>query len=141
MSLAMCDVDGFKDVNDTYGHPAGDLLLQTVAERLQTAVRPGDLVARISGDEFVLVLNGADAVTASRIADRVLAQVARPLSLTVAGMMVPSLSVGVATHETCDTVHDLYARADQAMYQAKRAGGNRSSGHLNFVMSSPVAAE
>lgn len=127
VSLAMCDIDGFKQVNDTYGHPDGDLLLQTVAKRLQVAVRPGDFVARISGDEFVIILHDADAGVALRIADRVLAQAGRPLTLLEGGVLAPSLSVGVATYVTGETAHDLYARADQVMYRAKRAGGHRAA--------------
>lgn len=125
VSLAMCDLDGFKQVNDRYGHPCGDLLLQTVARRLQDAVRPGDLVARVSGDEFVIVLHDSDAEAASQVADRVLAQVSGPLRLLEGDLMVPTISVGVAAYHPGDGPHDLYDRADRAMYHAKRAGGNR----------------
>lgn len=140
VSLAMCDLDMFKQINDTHGHLSGDLLLQTVAGRLRDAVRPGDLVARVSGDEFVIVLHDTDTAVATRIVDRVRARAGQPLTLPDGNVVVPSLSVGVATYHDGDAPQDLYARADRAMYRAKRAGGNRIS-HLSPMLPASVGRD
>ena len=121
----LLDLDRFKEVNDTLGHPAGDQLLQTVAHRLAHSVRPGDLVARLGGDEFAVLLPVIrSAGTAREIAARLRAALAEPLRLD--GMILDiEASVGIATFPADATdVEQLMQRADVAMYLAKenRAG-------------------
>ncbi len=122
--LMYLDLDNFKPVNDNYGHHAGDQVLREVAQRLRACVRRSDTVARVSGDEFVLVLEDlAAAAEAEAVADKVLASFARPI---VSGehAFVLGCSIGlVAMDPDCDVDHAL-ARADSAMYQAKRDGKN-----------------
>ena len=125
--LALIDVDHFKTINDTFGHPEGDRVLLELARTLSSTVRPTDLVARYGGDEFVVML--AD-TTASQSQDR-LRQIMTKLGTTVVGTpdVMPSitltLSIGVTDWAADDEMADLVGRADQAMYEAKRGGKNR----------------
>jgi diguanylate cyclase (GGDEF)-like protein/PAS domain S-box-containing protein len=117
------DLDGFKQVNDTHGHDAGDALLVTVADSLRRCVLGGDTVGRMGGDEFAVVLNRvASADDAVSVAKRILGDLARPV--TVNGVEVrPRASIGVALAEPGRSETDeVLHRADTAMYHAKRAG-------------------
>jgi diguanylate cyclase (GGDEF)-like protein/PAS domain S-box-containing protein len=128
-SLAVCylDLDGFKEVNDCFGHRSGDQLLIEVAERLKGCVRSGDTIARLGGDEFVLVLVGFDhAVENEHILDRILGSLVVPFSLDGNTVRI-SASIGVAMYrENANNDLDSMLRyADHAMYIAKQAGRNR----------------
>ena len=116
----LLDLDRFKEVNDTLGHPAGDQLLQTVAHRLTHSVRPGDLVARLGGDEFAVLLPVIrSAATAREVAARLRAALAEPLRLDGMTLHVEA-SVGIAICPgDADDVELLLQRADVAMYLAK----------------------
>jgi diguanylate cyclase (GGDEF)-like protein/PAS domain S-box-containing protein len=123
-ALMLLDVDHFKTINDTLGHKAGDAVLVTIAARCGTAARPDDLVARIGGDEFAVLLANAnaDAATADRIAERVCALLARPLQVDGA-VVRPTASIGVAAADAgAPSVDALLHDADTAMYAAKAAG-------------------
>jgi diguanylate cyclase (GGDEF)-like protein len=119
MALFYCDLDDFKQVNDRLGHNAGDQLLTAVAQRLKSAVRDEDVVARIGGDEFAIVVeNVRDLVEVHELAARVRALSAAPL--TLAGQeLTPSVSVGVALLTDPSRADDLVHEADLAMYAAK----------------------
>ncbi|GGM08771.1 GGDEF domain-containing protein [Nakamurella endophytica] len=121
------DLDGFKSINDTAGHAAGDDVLVQVAGRLTRALRPGDTVARLGGDEFVVVCETLDDVTvAQRIAQRILDAVRRPYQHGNQVLRL-SASVGICLSETdgTSTAAQLLNAADQAMYRAKDAGRDR----------------
>lgn len=124
VAILFCDLDGFKRVNDDHGHRAGDELLVAVAGRLRTVLRTQDTLARVSGDEFVILcehLLGAD--RADRIARRTLAVFDAPFRIAQASAPVEiGMSVGVALAGD-DTLASAMARADAAMYRAKRQGG------------------
>jgi len=126
--VAVCylDLDGFKAVNDTRGHAAGDELLTEVARRLKAWVREGDTVARLGGDEFVLLLLGLESVDqCEEILARVNHAIAEPVFLSGTPVSV-SASIGVALFPDTDGDADTLLRyADQAMYGAKEAGKNR----------------
>jgi diguanylate cyclase (GGDEF)-like protein len=126
LAVLFLDVDRFKVVNDSLGHPAGDELLRTLAGRLQKSMRPGDTVARFSGDEFVILCEGlAELHDLIRVADRILEAVASPVSVARRQMRVTG-SIGIAVAATGNDDGDALIRdADAAMYQAKRQGGAR----------------
>ena len=118
-ALLYFDLDGFKNVNDTYGHHTGDALLQGVARRLGAVKREGDIFFRAGGDEFALFLPNADLQAALATAERVAGQLAEPFEL--AGTMhTVGVSIGVAVMLSEEaSVEDLLKRADKAMYAAK----------------------
>ena len=126
--LAICflDLDGFKKINDVYGHASGDRVLCEVATRLKLIVRDGDTVARLGGDEFVLLLWGLDQIDeCKRTLNRIIEEIARPIVLS---RQLTSLtaSVGIALFPNDGTdQQELLARADSAMYRSKLTGGNR----------------
>jgi len=121
------DLDAMKQVNDVYGHDAGDALIVSVAHRLTATAREGDLVARIGGDEFaVLALVPADRLTrsaAAAIGERFRTALAEPDAALPPGIHAHA-SVGVSAGGADAVAHTLFTAADMAMYQAKRAGGN-----------------
>jgi diguanylate cyclase (GGDEF)-like protein/PAS domain S-box-containing protein len=121
LAVAFLDLDGFKLVNDTYGHDAGDIVLRATALRLRSIVRRADTVARIGGDEFVFVFEPNDA-TSHRLIQRVDQALAAPIPLTSTSTVRCPASIGVA--DTCTVGYDrsaLLAAADAAMYEVKRA--------------------
>ena len=126
--MLFCDLDGFKAVNDEWGHGVGDELLRQVAERLRGAVRPTDTVGRLGGDEFAVVLAGANrANEAVAVAARVLGQFTEPFRVGDRDLLVTA-SVGVATHSgPAGDGEQLLASADAAMYEAKSRGRNQIS--------------
>jgi diguanylate cyclase (GGDEF)-like protein len=132
------DIDGFKELNDTMGHAAGDGLLRTVAERLQTTVRAQDAVGRMSGDEFVVLFEANPDEPIEALADRLNRVVREPISLTPGAAPVrATASIGIA-YGRYATADDLLRDADIALYQAKRAGKDR---HVLFSASAEVATE
>ena len=125
MAVCYLDLDGFKAINDTWGHDAGDNVLVDVAYRLRNALRGGDTVARLGGDEFVLLLLGlASPAEADEAVGRLLALIAEPI-VSLPRPTVVSGSMGVTLFPNDDSDPDALLRhADQAMYQAKQAGKN-----------------
>src|SRR4051794_37287006 len=120
------DLDGFKPVNDTYGHEAGDALLRTVADRLRGCLRPADTAARLGGDEFVVLLNGPiDRFGVARVVERIRSQLDVPVALGDGVITTVGASIGIALGgiDTSDA-DSLVRNADIAMYAAKRALGN-----------------
>ncbi|MEA5400911.1 PAS domain S-box protein [Synechococcus sp. BA-124 BA4] len=124
-AVLFCDLDNFKEINDTFGHGPGDELLRTVAARIRSGLRSGDMAARIGGDELVVVLQGVrglgDAVT---IAEKLRRAVAEPI-LTSAGSLSITLSIGVTMVRPGENPDAIITRADHAMYRAKQTGRNQ----------------
>jgi diguanylate cyclase (GGDEF)-like protein len=125
-SICFIDLDGFKTVNDVLGHEAGDTVLATVAERLRAEVRETDIVARIGGDEFVLLLSDVDDMTdPTLVAARVIARICQPIDVG-SGVATVGASAGVyVARDPEDTPERVMRRADTAMYEAKRLGKGR----------------
>lgn len=122
LAVLFIDLDGFKVVNDRFGHDLGDLLLQTIAGRLQACARTGDTVARLGGDEFILLLEDADAGTALGAARRIAARLDAPLVLG-GRLITVTASIGIACKSSpLDQAEELLKNADVAMYVAKRRG-------------------
>ncbi|KCZ94030.1 PleD family two-component system response regulator [Hyphomonas johnsonii] len=128
VSIVMCDIDYFKSVNDTYGHDAGDEVLQEVAGRLRENVRPMDVVCRPGGEEFMVIMPDTPGDLACAAAERIRRAVASQPFMVSGGKreITITLSAGVATiRGPDDTIADITKRADTALYQAKMGGRNR----------------
>jgi diguanylate cyclase (GGDEF)-like protein len=127
LTLALLDLDNFKRINDSYGHQIGDEVLRKVASRLISAVRGNDMVCRIGGDEFLIVMMETDAAAANQIAERIRRAITDTAVPTRDGMLPMSVSVGCTVRQPKDTatVEALLERADQALLQSKAAGRNR----------------
>jgi diguanylate cyclase (GGDEF)-like protein len=117
--VVFCDLDGFKEINDRFGHLVGDQLLVEVARRLETSVRETDSVARLGGDEFLILLNAAAPGHVDGILDRISAALSRPFYLRGEAVRLGA-SLGLAETVDGDDPDELIQRADLAMYRAKR---------------------
>jgi diguanylate cyclase (GGDEF)-like protein len=129
-SLLFLDLNGFKAVNDGFGHSAGDRLLQEVAQRLCSGVRQMDMVARLSGDEFVVLLDNTDAIVAQHVADKLAALISTPVQMEgITNPIIVIPSVGVASYPDDGlTELQLLTCADLRMYAAKRNAKALSDG-------------
>ena len=128
LGLVMCDIDHFKRVNDSYGHPAGDAVLKEVSRRIAMSVRQADIAVRYGGEEFMLILPETDMNQLALIGEKIRQAVtAAPVALGAVGVSLPlTISVGVATfHPDSDSSESLIARADAALYRAKAGGRDR----------------
>jgi diguanylate cyclase (GGDEF)-like protein len=126
LGIVYIDLDDFKQVNDSFGHPTGDALLVDVAERLRRCTRPDDTIARLGGDEFAMLLDGLHGDDAELLARRVVTELARPFHVDGRTVRI-SASVGVAVHRPDQgrgRAGDLMRDADIAMYNAKSGGKN-----------------
>jgi diguanylate cyclase (GGDEF)-like protein/PAS domain S-box-containing protein len=124
VALLLLDLDGFKAVNDSFGHAVGDELLLAVARRLSACLRSQDIAARLGGDEFAMLLESIDDEEASDVAERILAALAEPFVLRRAHVVVTA-SIGLVHAGRGRRTEDLLRDADVAMYQAKGAGKNQ----------------
>ena len=125
LAVLLVDLDGFKQVNDSLGHDAGDELLKVVAERFESELRPSDTLARLGGDEFAVLIDGAHESQASSVAIRLLGSLAEPVWIAGRELSVGA-SIGVALHPGGTArSEDLLRHADVAMYAAKEAGRGR----------------
>jgi diguanylate cyclase (GGDEF)-like protein len=126
LAVVVADLDWFKDVNDQHGHPAGDAVLRQFAVLLHETVRDVDLAGRWGGEEFVLVLPGTDLMGGAQLAERIRLALADQIVLAADGTpILVTASFGVAATPPAKSAPELFAAADAAMYQAKRAGKNR----------------
>lgn len=128
LALALIDVDNFKSLNDSYGHQLGDEILRIVGRALLAATREGDIIGRMGGDEFILVIRDEDLAGAKLIAERVRRSVvdcdlSQVLGKGVVGGV--TASIGIALYGRGDSLPAIYERADQNLFEAKRAGRNQ----------------
>ncbi|AZI44070.1 diguanylate cyclase [Deinococcus psychrotolerans] len=124
-AVGFIDLDGFKNINDTLGHDAGDALLIQVGQRLKRAVRGMDIVARLAGDEFVMLLPGVESDEALAIVAQRALEVFQSAYALQGGPVLMGASLGFVRHTPDETSTALLARADQLMYNAKRGGKNK----------------
>jgi diguanylate cyclase (GGDEF)-like protein len=128
LAVVLADLDDFKDVNDRFGHQAGDVVLREFAGLLRENLRDIDLAGRWGGEEFLLLLPGTDVEGAARVAERVRQALHHRILLSVEGEPIPvTASFGIAEYPTADSAPALFAAADAALYEAKRQGKNRVS--------------
>lgn len=127
VGVIMADFDHFKDINDTYGHMAGDLVLRIVADRMRSSIRSFDSIGRYGGEEFLVVLPGCDENGATASAERLRACVSGDLIDTPEGMIPVTVSLGVTASggKIMKDVNGVIRDADEALYRAKRNGRNR----------------
>ncbi|MBI4349516.1 MAG: GGDEF domain-containing protein [Elusimicrobia bacterium] len=130
VSILMLDLDDFKKINDTHGHLFGDQVLREVTETIAANIRQADVLGRYGGEEFVVIMPGADAATALRVAERVRLAVSRsPVSPPHSQPVPVRVSIGFATSAGRDiAARSLLHEADENLYRAKNAGKNRTVG-------------
>jgi diguanylate cyclase (GGDEF)-like protein len=126
LAFAMIDVDHFKQVNDTHGHPGGDLVLRTLSQHLQKRLRRTDVIGRYGGEEFAVVLADADVGNAQVVVDGIRASFGEKEHEVGGARFRVTLSCGIATFPRIREVPRMVELADKALYQAKRGGRNRA---------------
>src|SRR5205085_4733073 len=141
LSVAIIDLDHFKRVNDRYGHATGDDVLRAVARILLDNIRSSDLLARMGGEEFVVLYNGTGIAVATEACERLRHAVEGFDWSHVAPGLTQTISVGVCEAADSPDVRDLVERADAALYRAKRGGRNRVQvvGAAGYIEASSIA--
>ena len=144
LSLVMLDIDKFKDINDKYGHSAGDYILKTLVTCIDETARGSDMLFRYGGEEFVLILSGTDTEGAKRIAERLRSALETYPFVYDRQEIAMTASFGVASLKTQDDSKKLFNKADAALYQAKNAGRNQVHYYvtpkINTMTDVPVSA-
>jgi diguanylate cyclase (GGDEF)-like protein len=137
LAVLMADLDHFKRINDTYGHRVGDVVIREAARRIQEAARRYDLVGRVGGEEFLIILPGCDDVSAAEIAERIRFMIGGDPIESHAGPLSITISIGVATwtNDIPALPHLLWETADQALYRVKQNGRNG----IEFAVLPPIA--
>lgn len=125
LAALMIDIDHFKKVNDCHGHPAGDAVIKQLAKTLKTNVRDSDIVARMGGEEFAILLPESSAEDAAKFADRVCHLIADTDCIYEGKKIQYTVSVGMSILQPAQNLEDLLGHADKALYQAKEYGRNR----------------
>lgn len=125
-ALMFLDLDGFKSVNDTYGHLMGDNLLVAIAEKIKNKVRKNDIVARLGGDEFLILLSDIESIESVKsVGIKLVEEIAKPIEIDGVSLRV-TVSIGIAMFdENVKDTNELIKNADEAMYFAKRSGKNK----------------
>lgn len=128
LSLIMLDIDLFKEINDAYGHPIGDQVIQFVASKAKSLLRKEDIIARVGGEEYVVLLPNTNGKAAKLIAEKIRAAIdSECITGDWSGVIYPKISLGISTYVEGDSeFHEIYARSDRALYQAKFTGRNKS---------------
>jgi diguanylate cyclase (GGDEF)-like protein len=132
LSILFVDLDRFKQVNDTYGHPTGDAVLIATANIILEVVRDSDCVARYGGEEFLIILPGLGSEGARKIGERLLLRLQSSRHPVAGGTVITTASLGLATHHPTTpfrTAADLLEAADRSVYAAKKRGRNRLVAH------------
>jgi diguanylate cyclase (GGDEF)-like protein len=128
-AVMIVDLDHFKSINDRYGHPAGDAVLKLFADLINSVARRSDIIGRIGGEEFAVVLPGAATAEGLEFAERLQHAISRAVLKFKGAAIRYRVSIGLTEFDTDseDNIDDLLARADLALYQAKQAGRNQTA--------------
>jgi diguanylate cyclase len=135
-ALILADIDRFKDINDRYGHPVGDKIIQIIADIFQTSIRMDMFVARTGGEEFALIVEGASEDATYDIAERIRVLIEQtPFTSSQTGMNygTVTVSMGICMASEAEGPEDLYTKADRALYRSKVAGRNRVTRHSTMA--------
>lgn len=141
VSLLLCDVDHFKNINDTHGHATGDSVLREVGRVLRKSARKGDILGRLGGEEFAVLLPDTNPREAHECAERLRVAIAQNRFANLARSQQVTASFGVGTLKSTDTWTSLYKRVDARLYEAKRAGRNRTVAHEHSIFPAEEGAE
>jgi len=127
LSLVMLDIDFFKEINDKYGHPIGDKVIQFIASKTKSLLRKEDIIARVGGEEYLVLLPNTSGKAAELIAEKIRAYIdSESVFGDWTGIIYPKISLGVSTYTEGDFYfNEIYARSDKALYQAKFTGRNK----------------
>lgn len=125
LSILLLDIDHFKKVNDTYGHPIGDMVLVEVASRLKKSVRDTDIVARWGGEEMIVALVGASVTDAASVAEKIRGEIANTPVSCEGNKLTVTASIGVACLDANKELNQVINEADEKLYKAKNSGRNR----------------
>lgn len=127
LSIIMLDIDLFKKINDTHGHPVGDIIIKFVSLLVRGMLRKEDILARVGGEEFAILLPNTNIEAAQFIAEKIRTHIdSQCISGEWLGEITPKISLGVATFSEGDTeFHEMYTRSDKALYEAKYSGRNK----------------
>lgn len=127
LSIIMLDIDLFKKINDTHGHPVGDIIIRFVSLLVRGMLRKEDILARVGGEEFAILLPNTNIEAAQFIAEKIRTHIdSQCISGEWLGEITPKISLGVATFSEGDTeFHEMYTRSDKALYEAKYSGRNK----------------
>lgn len=133
IGVLFLDLDGFKEINDTYGHKTGDHLLQAITQRLKNTVRVDDVVARLGGDEFTIILENSTSESVERVANKIIVEVQKCINIETLELFV-TFSIGISMYPHDGQTSELLLKyADTAMYKAKEEGKNRYQ-FYNYTM-------
>lgn len=141
MALIVCDLDHFKSINDTYGHAVGDAVIRSFADRLRNGLGPGPIVGRVGGEEFSILLRGANASTARLLAEGIRTSFSMLPMADLPEDLRTSASFGVAEWVDGESVEQFFIRADEALYEAKKAGRDCVRVSVAFGQQGEVAAD
>ncbi|CAM2175807.1 diguanylate cyclase [Burkholderia sp. AU19243] len=122
LAVMYLDLDGFKAINDRFGHQAGDEVLMQVAQRLRKTLPDGELAARVGGDEFIVALDATTMHACSLVAERIIQQISAPYTLSIGETVIFGISIGIALDDGHGSPDELIRQADSALYDAKSAG-------------------
>ena len=126
LSILMIDIDFFKNINDTYGHAAGDIVLEDVAKMIKSCTRNADTAARYGGEEFVVMLNNTSASAAMAVAERIRKSVEEKSIMYDGKKINVTISIGVSSYNfDLESAKSIVERADKALYESKQNGRNR----------------
>lgn len=133
ISVCMIDIDNFKNINDTYGHPIGDLVIKTLAERLQSLIRKSDIVARYGGEEFIILFPNTNIEGANIITEKICTEISKVIISHKNGEINFTVSIGISEFKENQSLDTIINNADKALYHAKKMGKNKVAKDCDII--------